>query len=166
MFISRLATRRTWHATTHVRGRPEEVLAALTDPAACARWSGVAFTLRGHDGPRLTTGSRARVTGELVGRSVDFDLSVLEADLRRLRLRAIGPVQLVATYLLAPTDDGCQVEAALTVVPAAIPHGGVIAFGTQALLAAGALDQALARLAVEVEGDRRPAAVQYRRSAA
>src|SRR4051812_41147383 len=132
MALSRLAERRTWHATTHIRGRPEEVLAALTDPAAWARWSGVAFTLRGHDVPRLITGSRARVTGELVGRSADFDLVVLEADLRRLRLRAIGPVQLVATYLLAPTDDGCQVEAALTVVPAAIPRGGVIALGMRA----------------------------------
>jgi len=144
---------RAWRSTVSVRARPEAVLDALTDPDACARWSGIPFTVHGLRGTRLAAGSTARVSGELVGRRLDFDVTILEANPRRLRLRATGPVELAATYALVPALDGCLVEADVSVRPAAALSGPAMALATNVLLSAGALPHALCRLAAEAESD-------------
>jgi hypothetical protein len=142
--------RRTWNAAVVVRARPERVLEALTDPAACARWSGVGFALEDHAGSRLRGGSRARVSGRIAGRSVGFDVAIHRADTERLVLQASGPVNLHADYALRPATGGCLVEAAVSVA-ASGPFGLPTAGATAALLASGALQRALERLASEAE---------------
>jgi len=44
---------RTWTASTTIKGRPEAVLDALTDPQACARWAPLPFEVERIDSPRL-----------------------------------------------------------------------------------------------------------------
>src|SRR5690348_8408150 len=93
---------RTWSAAVVVRARPECVLDALTDPDACARWSGVAFVVDDLPGSALRSGSRARVSGRIAGCRVGFDVEIHRADVEQLALRATGPVNLDAEYLLRP----------------------------------------------------------------
>jgi hypothetical protein len=147
---------RTWYSTTKVRARPDRVLDALTDPEICARWSGVDFAVDGLRAPRLEAGSRPRVSGRLLGRAIEFELHVYEAHPRRLRLRATGPIELHADYVLAPTRCGCQVDAAVSVQPTRGRLARPLAAATGALLSAGGLDHALARLATEGERARAP----------
>lgn len=142
---------RIWRSTTSVCARPDQVLDALTDPESCARWSGVRFAIEGPPATRLEAGARPRVSGRLLGRAIEFQLEVYEAHPRRLRLRAAGPVEVHADYVLAPTASGCQVSAAVSVNPAGGRFARPMTAATGALLSAGALDQALSRLAQEAE---------------
>lgn len=142
---------RTWRSSVSIAAPRDRVLAALTDPEACARWSGVAFTVHGLCGSRLVAGSTAMVSGSLLGRSLDFHLEIFQADVDRLRLRAAGPLELHADYALLAVDGGCDVEAAVSTRPAAVPLGRALETATAVLLSAGALDAALARLARESE---------------
>jgi uncharacterized protein YndB with AHSA1/START domain len=142
---------RTWNATVVVRARPERVLETLTDPSACTRWSGVEFEVEDLDEPLLQTGSRARVTGRLVGRRVAFDLEIHRADARRLMLCATGPVELHANYSLRPSPEGCVVEASVSMRPRVAPLGLASAGATAVLLSTGGLRHALGRLAHEAE---------------
>ena len=138
-----------WTATTTVEARPEAVLDVLTDPEACARWAPIPFDVEDLRTPRLTCGSRARVSGKLAGRRVGFDVQVHEAVDGRLRLSADGPVGFDVRYDLAPAPRGSEVRAAVTVRPARGIAGRLLAEATNALLAAGALQAAIARLAAE-----------------
>jgi hypothetical protein len=143
--------RQAWNANVAVRATPERVLDALTDPAACARWSGIPFRLDELDGPRLRSGSRARLSGRIVGRELGFDVRVQHAGVDGLVLRAVGPVELAAHYRLRRVDAGCMVDASVRISMrrsrAALPVAGA----TAALLSAGALEHALRGLAREVE---------------
>jgi uncharacterized protein YndB with AHSA1/START domain len=149
---------KSWCATVLVQARPERVLDALTDPNACARWSGVDFQAEELRESRLRTGSRTRVTGRLAGREVGFDLEIQRADPRRLVLCATGPVELSAEYLLRPARRGCVVDARVSVRPRrellGLPSAGAIAL----VLSAGGLHHALRRLAREAEDRRGPEA--------
>ena len=140
---------RTWNAHTTVMARPEAVLDVLTDPHACVRWAPVAFDVEGLDSPRLVAGSRARVSGRLAGRQVGFDVEVHEADHRRLALAASGPVGLDVAYDLVAAGPGSEVRASVRVRPGSGLTGRLIAHATDALLAAGALDTAIAGIARE-----------------
>ena len=60
---------RTWTAHKHVAADPDVVLDVLTDPDACRRWSPVPFDLDA-SADRLAAGTRMRVSGQLVGRTV------------------------------------------------------------------------------------------------
>jgi uncharacterized protein YndB with AHSA1/START domain len=140
---------REWTATTTVDARPEAVLDILTDPEACARWAPIAFDVEDLRTPRLRCGSRARVSGKLAGRRVGFDVEVHEAVDGRLRLSAEGPVGFDVRYDLAPAPCGSEVRAAVTVRPARGLTGRLLAEATNALLAAGALQAAVSRLARE-----------------
>jgi hypothetical protein len=140
---------RTWKAHTTVMARPEAVLAVLTDPAACARWAPVPFDVEGLDAPRLVAGSRARVSGRLAGRVVGFDVEVHEADRARVSLAASGPVGFDVAYDLLAAGDGSEVRASVRVRPGSGLTGRLIAHATDALLAAGALDTAVSRIARE-----------------
>ncbi|HEU4658663.1 MAG TPA: SRPBCC family protein [Capillimicrobium sp.] len=140
---------RTWTATTTVDASPEAVLDALCDPEACARWAPVRFEVRDLRARRLHAGARARVAGRLAGREVGFDVDVHEAGRRRLALTATGPVGFDVAYDVAPAAAGTEVRAAVSVRPAGGLLGRVAAHATTALLAAGALDDAVARLGRE-----------------
>jgi uncharacterized protein YndB with AHSA1/START domain len=140
---------RTWTATTTVEAPPEAVLDVLTDPGACARWAPVDFAVDDLGEPRLVAGSRPRGRGRLAGVEVGFDVEVLEADDRRLALRAAGPVALDVAYDLEPAAGGSEVRASVGVRPGRGLRGRVLAEATSALLSAGALHQALSRIGRE-----------------
>jgi polyketide cyclase/dehydrase/lipid transport protein len=140
---------RTWTATTTAAARPEDVLSVLTDPDTIARWAPIPFDVDDLDGPRLRAGSRARVSGKLAGRRVGFDVEVHEACSRRLALAADGPVGLDVAYDLEPSAKGSEVRAQVSVRPGSGIVGRLLAEATGALLTAGALQNAVARLARE-----------------
>ena len=139
---------KTWTATAVAPAHPAAVLDVLTDPDACARWAPLPFDVE-DDTRRLAAGSRARVTGRLAGQRVGFDVEVRQADEHGLQLSATGPVALDVDYRLAPTTDGSHVHASVSVRPRRGLLGRILAEATGALLSAGALDHALARLASE-----------------
>ena len=139
----------TWTAQTTVKGLPQDVLQVLTDPAAVGRWAPVAFDVEGLDGDRLVAGSRARVVGRLAGQRVGFDVEVRQADEHGLALSADGPVAFDVDYRLAPTTAGSEVRASVSVRPRRGLVGRLLAEASGALLTAGALDHALARLTQE-----------------
>ena len=139
---------RTWTAHTTSGARPDALLAALTDPAACRRWAPVAFDVEDAV-DRLRPGTRTRVSGKLAGRRVGFDVEVHEAGGHALRLSARGPVRMDVAYHLSPRPDGSEVSASVSVHPGRGLLGVVLAEATNGLLKAGALSQAVNRLARE-----------------
>ena len=141
----------TWTAQTTVNGLPQDVLDVLTDPAAVGRWAPVAFDVEELEGDRLVTGSRARVVGRVAGRRVGFDVLVHRADEEQLELAAVGPVSFDVNYRLRPVHGGSEVEACVAVHRGRGLAGRVVASATDALLAAGALHQAVSRIAREFE---------------
>jgi carbon monoxide dehydrogenase subunit G len=142
---------RTWSASTTVDGEPQRVLAVLTDPEACARWSPVRFDVSELEGERLQTGSSVRLAGRLAGREVGFDVRILRADERRLALRASGPVDIEAAYDVEPDHERTRLRASVSVLPGPGLTGRLLRGATDALLAGGALDAAVARIAREAE---------------
>ena len=140
----------TWSTHTNVTGTPDDVIAVLSDPDAIRRWSPVDFQLDGIDGDRLEAGTRARVSGRLAGRTARFDVDVEQAGGGRFALSASGPIDLDVEY--EAFDDGTATEVWATVT---VRGGGllgrVLAQATDALLAAGALDRALGRIAAEID---------------
>jgi hypothetical protein len=140
---------KTWTATTTIDAGPDAVLDVLTDPDAIGRWAPLPFDVEDLDTPRLITGSRARVTGRLAGRCVDFDVEVYEAEPGRLTLVATGPIELDVAYDLAPAGAGSEVRASVCVRRGKGLTGRLLAEATNALLSAGALTHAVSRLARE-----------------
>ncbi len=150
----------TWTTQTIVDGTPEEVLAVLSDPDCCCRWSPIDFDLEDLDGDQLQTGSFARVAGRVAGISVRFEIEVLHASDRRLALTARGPMTLDVEYEAWPADAGmAEVWATVTVKASRSLSGRLAAASTEALLRGGALSLALRRIGAEVERtmDRVPA---------
>jgi hypothetical protein len=142
----------TWSTSATLAERPERVLDVLTDPGACERWSPVAFEVDG--GQRLAAGSRARVGGSIVGKRVEFDVEILEADDRRLALRAQGPIEIEARYDARPCGPATCLEAEVSVRSRGGLVSRVMAGAADGLLAAGALDAALRRIADELAPSR------------
>jgi hypothetical protein len=140
---------RTYTASATAPACPAAVLDVLTDPDACLRWAPVAFDVAELSGPRLAQGSRARVSGRLAGRAVDFHVEVHRADLERLALSADGPVALDVAYELRPSVAGSEVHASVGVRPRGGLRGRLLAEATAAVLAGGALQVALGRIARE-----------------
>jgi hypothetical protein len=130
---------------TTVAGLPDEVLAALTEPDAIARWTPVPFEVIDLDTDRLVAGSRARVRGRLAGRTLEFDVEVLAANGERLALVATGPVSIDVEYALRPTAEGSDLRATVSVRGSGLT-GRVLAQAIDGLLAAGALDHAVSRI--------------------
>ena len=146
----------TWSTSATVDGQPEVVLDVLTDPDACERWSPVAFDVAGAQ--RLAAGSRARVGGSIVGRRVEFDVEILHADERRLALRAQGPIEIEARYDARPCGVVTCLDAEVSVRSTGGLLGRVMVGAADGLLAAGALDSALRRIADEAAPSRALAA--------
>jgi hypothetical protein len=140
---------RTYTATTTATARPEAVLAVLTDPYAVARWAPVAFYVDDLTHPRLSPGSRARVSGRLAGQEVGFDVEVHRADADGLVLSADGPVALDVDYRLRASDTGSEVSASVAVRARRGLRARLLAEATAAVLAGGALQHALGRIAAE-----------------
>jgi carbon monoxide dehydrogenase subunit G len=138
---------RTWTAHALTDAHPEDVLLALTDPDAVARWSPVPFDVEDDDVLRLRAGTRTRVSGRLAGVRVGFDVEVEHADDRALRLRASGPVSMDVEYDVERAGAATEVRASVSVRPGRGLLSSVMAEATNGLLRAGALDTALDRLA-------------------
>ena len=138
----------TWSTSATLAGHPERVLEVLTDPSACERWAPVAFEVDGVS--RLAQGSRARVGGSIVGKRVEFDVEILQADERRLALRAAGPIEIEASYDARPCGEATTcLDASVSVRSRGGLVGRVMAGAADGLLAAGALDSALRRIGAE-----------------
>lgn len=140
----------TWRSNTTVPGSPAEVLAFLTEPDAIARWAPVPFEVLALDDRRLCSGSHARVSGQLAGRSVEFAVDVLHASDDRLELVADGPISMDVRYVLRPVGDRSEIDASVSVAGRGL-FGRILAKATEALLAAGALNLSLDRLARELQ---------------
>ena len=140
----------TWSTAATVDAPPEQILRVLTEPESCARWSPVRFDLDCVSTPRLVTGTRARLGGRLIGRRVNFEVEILHADGQRLELSARGPVRIDAVYDARRAGAYTRLKAAVSVNPGPGLTGRVAARAADALMAAGALDQALERLAGEL----------------
>jgi hypothetical protein len=155
-----LPSNSTWNARLEMKAPAEEVLHALTDPEVCCRWSPIDFEVDELDGRRLVAGSRARVTGKLAGAQVSFDVEVFESGPERLVLRASGPLVLDVDYRLAAADDhSTEVTASVSVARGRGLVGRVLEPATRALLAGGALQSAVARIAHAVEARNEPAPI-------
>jgi len=142
----------TWSTSATIEGRPEHVLDVLTDPDAAERWSPVAFEVDGIR--RLSAGARARVGGSIVGRRVEFDVEILEADERRLALRAQGPIEIEARYDARPCGAATCLDAEVSVRSTGGLMGRLMAGAADGLLAAGALDSTLRRIGDELAPSR------------
>ena len=138
---------RTWTAHKHVAADPDVVLDVLTDPHACRRWSPVPFDVDVAGADRLAAGTRMRVSGHLVGRTVGFDVEVHEAGDGRLALSAHGPVAFDVAYEARPARGGSEVCASVSVRAGGGLFGRVAEQATAALLHAGALGLAVDRIA-------------------
>jgi hypothetical protein len=158
----------TWRSQIDIRAQPERVLETLTDVRACRAWSPVGFDVGGLKSGRLRAGTRVAVSGAIVGRRVRFCVEILRADSERLLLRAAGPVEMSADYVVRPAADGSLLHAAISVRRGTGGGARLAARGISVLLAMGALNQTLVRIAREAE--RRQALVasdaQARRRAA
>jgi hypothetical protein len=140
----------SYTATIETRASADQVLAVLTDPQAIRSWSPVPFSLEGCL-DELQAGTQTRVSGNLAGLRVGFDVEVHEADANGLRLSADGPVALDVRYGLRPAATGSEVSATVSLKRAGGLTARVIGKATEALLAAGALDSAATRIARAAE---------------
>ena len=136
----------TWTTRTTVDASPEEVLALLTDPEECGRWSPISFDLEELDCKRLSAGCSARVAGDLAGRRVSFDIEVIEAGDGRLRLRASGPVDLDVEYRAEPLAERSEVFAQVAVLGRGGLRGRLLSAAADAAVA-GMLPVAVQRIA-------------------
>jgi hypothetical protein len=136
---------------TTTTASPEQVLEVLTDPDAIREWAPIPFEVEQLDGYRLEAGSVARVSGGIAGLNLGFDVEVHAADEDGLQLTAEGPIGIDVHYELAPTEDGSEVRASVSVRVGGGFKGRMVARATAALLAAGALDGAAGRIARAAE---------------
>jgi hypothetical protein len=137
---------RTFTAHTTATSGPREVLDQLTDPAAIARWAPVPFEVLELDAERLYPGADVRVRGQLAGQRAEFSVRVMEVSDERLRLVAQGPILLDVDYDVRPTACGSRIHASISVLGHGL-LGRLLAKATEGLLAAGALQGSLNRLA-------------------
>ena len=146
-----MTTTNRWRSRITVRATPEHVIDTLTDPDACARWSPIPFSLDHSDSARLRPGTTTQVSGRLLGAHVRFNLHTLAADPGRLHLHARGPIDILVDYTLTPIRAGCALDALTSIHPPTSRLGQLLARATGLLLAAGALDRAVDRIAHEAE---------------
>jgi hypothetical protein len=142
----------TWTTQTTVEATPEQVLAVLSEPDSCSRWSPIDFELEDFEGDRLRTGTTARVAGRVAGVSVAFEIEVEHASEGRLALTARGPMTLDVEYEAYPAPGGgVDLWATVTVRGGKSISGRLAAAATEALLRGGALTLALNRIAAEID---------------
>ena len=143
-----------WTSRTTFTGDPERVLELLTDPEEAQSWSPIEFTVEDAEGRRLRTGDVTHIAGQLAGRRMSFDIEVFKASEGRLRLRATGPVEIEVEYGVVASDDGSdELTAWIAVSSAGGLIGRLVASATDAVLAAGALDATVRKIAAAAELD-------------
>jgi hypothetical protein len=147
-----------WTAKARAKATPCQVLQVLTLPEEIRRWSPVDFDLDDLDGSRLAAGARGRVTGRLAGVKVGFDVEIHAADEAILELSADGPVGLDVRYELTKDETGAELIASVSMRRGGGLAGRLVANATAALLSAGALEGAAARIAQVAESQRSAAA--------
>jgi hypothetical protein len=135
-----------WTASADLHSDSDEVLSALTEPAAIAQWAPVRFEADGLAGERLRAGSRERVSGSIAGIRATFEVEVTRADRRRLELVAHGPVSFDVAYGFSEHDEGVIVNARVAIRRRRGLTAQVLRAAAGALLNAGALGMALHRL--------------------
>src|ERR687896_2025586 len=140
-----------WTTSTQANARPEQLLEVLTDPHAIRLWSPIDFDVEELDGVRLASGSTARVSGKLAGVRVGFDVEVHAADADGVELTAHGPIGINVRYDLAPSDEGSEVTASISLRRGGGITGRLLSQATAALLSAGALDGAARGIARAAE---------------
>jgi hypothetical protein len=143
-----------WTAKARAKATPCQVLQVLTLPDEIRRWSPVDFDLDDLDGSRLAPGTRGRVTGRLAGVKVGFDVEIHAADEATLELSADGPVGLDVRYELVKDETGAELIASVSMRRGGGLTGRLVANATAALLSAGALEGAAARIAQVAESQR------------
>ncbi len=131
-------------------GPPDDVLEILTRPEAIARWAPFPFEVRDFNRDRLVAGDLLQVTGVLSGHRVEFDVEVVVARHGWLALQATGPIDLDVEYVARPYERGSMLRATVEVTGRGLV-GRLLASATEALLAAGALNTAIGRIAHELE---------------
>ncbi|HEX2234354.1 MAG TPA: SRPBCC family protein [Thermoleophilaceae bacterium] len=136
-----------WTTSTTANATPDQVLEVLTDPEAIRDWAPIPFQVEQLDGRRLEAGSHARVRGGIAGMSMGFDVEIHAADEAGLELTAKGPIGIDVRYDLAPSGDGSEVKASVSLLGGGGITGRVVKKATEALLSAGALDGAAGRIA-------------------
>ena len=142
---------RVWRSNVAIQADRQHVLETLTAIDACHAWTPVEFEV---DAPRITrllAGTRVAVSGGLAGRRLRFCVEVFAAEADRLLLHATGPVDLTADYELHDVADGSHVDAAISVRHGSGRLAPAFAAVTSGLLAGGALNRALRRIAEEAE---------------
>jgi hypothetical protein len=140
----------TWTTQARLKGHPEDVLELLTRPDAIARWAPIPFEVRNFDRDRLLAGDRVRVFGLLSGQRVEFKVDVTQAQEGRLALQANGPIALEVEYVATPLPRGSELRASVAVTGRGF-IGRLLAGATEAMLAAGALNTAVGRIAQEFD---------------
>jgi hypothetical protein len=139
-----------WTAKTRVAGHPDDVLTLLTDPDAIANWAPLAFEVVDLEGDRLAAGDKVRVRGTLGGAGLEFLVDVAVADDGHLVLSATGPIRLDVEYLAVALENGSEIRASVAVSGRGL-RGRILAQATDTLLAAGALSNAVGRIARQLE---------------
>jgi hypothetical protein len=141
---------RTYTSETDLPAAPERVIEMLCDPDAIARWAPVDFEILDLEDGRLCAGGRARVQGELAGRTVRMDVDVHRAGADGLALTARGPIELDVEYALSRVPRGSRMRASVSVGGSGV-SGRLLASVTEVLLRAGALNIAIGRLGTELD---------------
>ena len=139
---------RTFTAHTTATSTPSEVVQVLTDPDAIVRWAPIPFEVLELDEDRLYPGATVCVRGQLAGQSAEFSVHVLEVSDERLTLVAEGPVSIDVDYQVSAARGGSAIRASVSVLGHGL-IGRLLAKATKALLAAGALQTSLNRLATQ-----------------
>lgn len=143
-----------WTSRTTFTGDPERVLELLTDPEEAQGWSPIEFIHEDAEARRLHTGDVTHIAGQLAGRRMSFDVEIFKASDGRLRLRATGPVEIEVEYGVVARDDGSgELTAWIAVSSSGGLIGRLVASATDAVLAAGALDATVRKIAAAAEDD-------------
>jgi len=148
---------RVFEACAAVPAPPQDVLRALTDPEVLAHWSPLPFEVQDLEGGRLRPGASASVCGQLAGVRALFRVHVTKADDEGLELTAHGPVDLDVSYCFHAAPPASTVQAKVAVHRHRGLGGALLGRATECLLAGGALEAAMTRLASEIETGREPA---------
>jgi hypothetical protein len=137
---------RTFTAHATASSDPNQVVQLLTEPDSIARWAPIPFEVVDLDRRRLYPGAIARVRGQLAGQGAEFSVHVLEVSDEGLTLVAQGPISLEVEYDVRRAHLGSAIRASVSVLGHGLV-GRLLAKATEALLAAGALQSSLNRLA-------------------
>jgi hypothetical protein len=144
----------SWHSRKTFSGDPQKVLDLLTDPDQIRAWSPIDFEIDDLENERLQTGTFVHVAGKLAGRRMSFDINVHKASEGQFILSASGPLDIEVEYGVDDPEDGDEsgeIKAWVTVKSGGGIIGRIAASATDAVLAAGALEQTVKKIANAAE---------------